>query len=153
MAILCKVKGVPKCLRRLKARKKKEIDSVAMGLKAGGLFLQRESQKIVPVQLGNLKNSAGTRSEGSGKFTVVIIFYTAKYAVYVHENLDALHGQQFNAWYAEKIARMKGKKGGTARGGWFKRGPNQQAKFLETPAREKRKEIVLIVVKTARGIL
>jgi hypothetical protein len=112
------------------------------------------------VRIGNLRASAGTRKEGSGKRTIVIVFYTAAYAVYVHENLDALHGADFNARYADKIKgarkrdeRGRFRKGGTAKGGWFKRGPNQQAKFLERPAREKRKEIAMIIYTTAKSYL
>jgi hypothetical protein len=35
--------------------------TLVQGLLLGGLFLQRESQKIVPVDTGNLKASAFTR--------------------------------------------------------------------------------------------
>ncbi len=37
--------------------------SIVDGLVVGGLFLQRESQKLVPVDTGNLKGSAFTRKE------------------------------------------------------------------------------------------
>ncbi len=37
--------------------------SIVEGLVVGGLFLQRESQKLVPVDTGNLKGSAFTRKE------------------------------------------------------------------------------------------
>lgn len=41
----------------------KATGDVALGLKMAGLRLQRESQKLVPVNTGNLKNSAFTRVE------------------------------------------------------------------------------------------
>lgn len=94
-------------------------DKVARGLKKAGLFLQRESQKVVPVDTGALKNSAGTRSEGSGWDTDVVVFYTQSYAVYVHERTGLHHK------------------------------PGKIAKFLETPAREKHDEILRIVVEEA----
>jgi hypothetical protein len=151
---LCEVKGAKKMLSDLLKRSKLHRKAVAVGLGGGALFLQRESQKIVPVQLGNLKNSAGSRVEISagGKISA-IVFYTAAYAVFVHENPNAAHGRDFNAKYAKEISAAKGTKSGTARGGMFNRGPNQQYKFLERPAREKRKEIVLVVYALAKGVL
>lgn len=151
---LCEVKGVKKMMSDLQKRSKMHRKAIAAGLGGGALFLQRESQRIVPVQLGNLKNSAGSRVEitAGGKISA-IVFYTAAYAVYVHENPNAAHGRDFNQKYASEISAAKGTKGGTARGGLFNRGPNQQYKFLERPAREKRKEIVLIVYSLAKGAL
>ena len=68
----------------------------------------------------------------------VVVGYTAAYAVYVHENLEARHGSDYNAWYGEDISAGKTKSGKTKKGwkGKTSRGPNQQAKFLEQPARE-----------------
>lgn len=151
---LCEVKGVKSMLQKLRQREKVHRKAIAAGLGGGSLFLQRESQKIVPVQLGNLKNSAGSRVEVSAGGSIsAIVFYTAAYAVFVHENPDAAHGRDFNQKYSSEIASSKGSKQGTARGGLFNRGPNQQYKFLERPAREKRKEIVLIVYTLAKKAL
>jgi hypothetical protein len=85
-------------------------------LKQAGLFIQRESQKIVPVEFGLLKNSARTRSEGKGFDTAVIVSYGTSYAIYVHENLGARH----------KLGKS--------------------AKFLEIPIRTKQKEIIDIIM-------
>jgi hypothetical protein len=51
----------------------------------------------------------------------VIVGYTAEYAVYVHENMEARHA------------------------------PGKQAKYLEQPFREKRGEIASIVRRTTRA--
>jgi len=149
---LCEVKGVKKVVSDLQARRKVHRKAIAAGLGAGALFLQRESQKIVPVQLGNLKNSAGTRME-MGSRIAAVVFYTSAYAVYVHENPNAAHGEAFNLKYAKEISKAKGAARGTARGGMFKRGPAQQFKFLERPAREKRKQIAALVLQRAKGAL
>lgn len=127
------------------------------GLKKAGVFLQRESQKIVPVQLGNLKNSAFTRSVEPGH---VVVGYTANYAVYVHENLEAAHGLDFNLKHADKInSRSRAvyhKDGrisvryGTAKSGWFPRNEKQQAKFLERPMREKMQEILWLIAESMK---
>jgi hypothetical protein len=85
------------------------------GLKKAGLWLQRASQKIVPIDTGVLRASAFTRAEGHGAGIKVTVGYTAEYAIYVHENLEARH--------------RKGK----------------QAKYLEQPAREGRSEMRKII--------
>jgi len=61
------------------------------GLTKAGLELQRWSQKEVPVDMGTLKNSAGTRVIGAGWGSDAVVFYTAAYAVYVHERMDLKH--------------------------------------------------------------
>lgn len=86
------------------------------GLIRAGRFLQRESQLIVPVDTSNLKNSAFTRNIGGCGFSAdVLVGYTANYAVYVHEDLNAHHKT------------------------------GKSAKYLERPAREKRGEIIAII--------
>ncbi len=87
------------------------------GLKKGGLYLQRESMKIVPVDEDNLRPSATTRDIGTLASPDVVVAYgqDAEYAVYVHEDLEAKHK------------------------------PGKQAKFLEQPARTKRKTILGII--------
>ena len=61
-----------------------------------------------------------------GDNTSVIVGYSTVYAVWVHEDLTALHGSAYNAAYADQIAS----------GAMHDRGPRQQAKYLEQPARE-----------------
>lgn len=121
MANMIKVIGVDQILRKMK---KENLDlgwRFALGLKEAGLFLQRQSQKVVPVEFGNLKNSAGTKVLGYGFFTDVVVYYTASYAVYVHERTELKH--------------KKGK----------------QAKFLESPAKIYRIRILNIIARRSRG--
>ena len=113
------VRGVTGILEALQRAKVTCGEKVARGLKKAGLFLQRESQKVVPVDTGALKNSAGTRSAGDSWATDVTVFYTQSYAVYVHERTGLRHR------------------------------PGKIAKFLETPAREKRDDILRIIVEEA----
>ena len=141
---MIKLEGLPQVLSRLKGATGDMQNKAGRGLKLAGMFLQRESQKIVPVQLGNLKNSAFTRSMGTGLRTDVTVGYTAEYATYVHEDLDKAHGTAFNVKHADEI-RSATKKQRTAAGGLFNRGEEQQAKFLETPARTKRTEMLAII--------
>lgn len=114
------------------------------GLKKAGLFLQKESLKLVPVETGALKGSAFTsiNKEGRNGVSDVIVGYTASYAVYVHEDLTKAHGAMYNRKYRVKIAAglLKKKK------------PNETAKFLEIPSRNvsvqlKMKDIVAAEVQ------
>jgi len=53
-------------LGKIVAQVTKETHDLRQGLLAAGLRLQRESQRVCPVDTGNLKNSAFTRLEGQG---------------------------------------------------------------------------------------
>lgn len=112
-----KAKGVEAIIKALRRKRKEHAKGMQVGLKKAGLFLQRESQKIVPIDTGALRNSANTRAEGEGLSTVVYVTYGMDYAIYVHEDLQAAHA------------------------------PGKQAKYLEQPAREKRAEMREIVRK------
>jgi len=141
---MIKLEGLPQVLSKLRSATVDMQNKAGRGLKLGGLFLQRESQKIVPKQLGNLHNSAFTRSTGAGLHTDVTVGYTAEYATYVHEDMDKAHGAAFNIKHASEISNAT-KRQRTAAGGLFNRGEEQQAKFLETPARTKRTEMLAII--------
>lgn len=147
MAQVTNLSSVQAAMARAIAQKRKGL---ATGIKKASVFLQRESMKIVPVDYGNLRASAFTRMEGEGTAKVVgTVGYTAAYAVYVHENLDAAHGTAFNVKYAAELAAAralrKQRKGGTTGPFRHDRGPDQQAKFLEKPFRDNRAEILQII--------
>ena len=151
------VKGFKQVIKALRAKVAKQEKGFARGLIEAGLLLQRASMKIVPIHTGNLRASGQAYPVvlGTGFDTEVFAGYDAEHAIYVHEDLEALHGMAFNAAYADKIkevnkARRKaGKKGKHPY--WFKRGKDQQAKFLEQPARELRKEMGAIVRARMQG--
>ncbi len=144
MAKLASISGIDEIIKNLKRIDAQIARGVARGLKRGGLLLQRESQKIVPVDKGPLKASAFTRNVGGSGFkTDIIVGYTAGYAVYVHEDLEAAHGAAFNEKYAKQIANSKNKR-------FRSRGVNQQAKFLEQPARQLKQEILKIIHQEAK---
>lgn len=87
------------------ARRKAYGAGMARGLKRAALLVQRESQKIVPVDTGTLINTAFTRADGRGENTSVVVGYKSNYAIYVHENLTARHAPGKEAKYLEKPAR------------------------------------------------
>jgi len=144
------VKGVNRVMANMK---KQNTAGAALkfqkGLKRAALFLQRKSQEIVPVDEGPLRASAFTRVRGKGWKTEARVGYTASYALYVHENLDALHGAAYNAEYAEEIASSKKRKksGQFVKAGkrFRKKRPQEQAKFLEQPVRMHRRRMLKII--------
>jgi hypothetical protein len=94
--------------------------------------------------LGNLKTSGFVRDvTADPKKPDIIVGYTAQYAIFVHENLEATHGGAYNTLHADDIANPNRKH--TAASGNFARGTNQQAKFLERPMREERSKLLKII--------
>jgi len=114
------VSGQATIVKNLSRFTKRQADKVSRGLKLAGLFIQRESQLIVPIDTGVLRNSAFTRARGFGFKTAVGVGYTTDYAIYVHEDLSARHA------------------------------PGKVAKYLEIPVRTKQKEILMIVQRAAK---
>lgn len=163
------LEGVSEVLKNLRESKTLIGKGADRGLRRAGLFLLRESQKIVPVQTGNLRGSGFIRAFGSGMRTDVIVGYTALYAAYVHEDLEKAHGAAFNVKYAEQIATRplrkkrriaQRKKGQTDReylhsvesDPYFRRGERQQAKFIETPARQNRDKMLAMIASEMKRL-
>lgn len=74
----------------------------------------------------------------SGRFGFNVnlaVGFAAPYHVYVHENLQYAHGAAYNAKYADRIQR----------GLDHKRRPQEQAKYLEQPAREMRGQLAALI--------
>ena len=147
--IIMKIEGLENLERNLEKAHREIIKRTKARAIKAGKFVLRKSQEIVPVQTGNLKASGFVRDEGGKDSVDVVVGYTAQYALFVHENLEAAHGSAFNAKHQQEIAMAKGTKAGTVRGGMFERGPNQQAKFLERPLREQRALILKILAGKA----
>ena len=94
-----------KLFRTLKQKEKRQGQAFQRAVKRAGLLIQRESQKIVPVDTGNLKNGARTRAEGRGFDTKVTVSYQAAYAVFVHEDLNATHKKGKTAKFLERAVK------------------------------------------------
>lgn len=147
---LSKMTGLGSVLGRLKKVKSVRLGpGFEVGLKRAGLFLMRKSQEIVPVWRGPLRASARTMNiGGKGYLADVVVSFGAgaPYAVVVHEDLNKVHGEAFNRKYAVEISNAK-----TAqqKSYYFKRGKNQQAKFLEKPARIYRPQLIALIYGSA----
>lgn len=144
-----RVIGVDTVLKNMMKAKTRIGDHIANGLVKAGAFVLHESKEIVPVQFGDLKRSGFVRRFGSGFRTDVIVGYTAEYAAIVHENPKAAHGRAFNVKHAAAIAKAIANKRATVKSGMFNRGESQQFKYLETPCRTKRQEILAIIANEA----
>lgn len=161
---MAEIQNITAVKKALRAAVQQKVQRMTQGLTQAGLLLQRESMKIVPVDFGNLKATAFTRCEGAGTANVIVyVGYTAAYAVFVHENVDALHGAAFNQVYAQELSDMaaikrRKSKGITTAQLWrtvlspfrHNRGPNQQAKFLESPFRRLINQMRTIVANHMR---
>lgn len=109
------------------------------GLYAAGLLVQGESQRRVPVDKGNLKASAYTRRDPSGKPEVEVGF-TAAYAPFVHENMEM---------------KLKGKprpRGGykSSQGRYWDPQGKAGPKFLQNAVNDNRGRIVQIIHRRAK---
>jgi len=119
MARITHVTGVSSIMAKLRAVGMQQGMLMEGRLKRAGLFVQRESQKVVPVEYAVLKNSAFTRKlKGIGFTADIAVGYTAFYAAYVHEDLQARHK------------------------------PGKKAKYLEHPVIENRRKILAIIAGT-----
>lgn len=138
------VEGLDQILRNVRKANIKIGQAAERGLLEGGKFLREESEKIVPVQTGELKDSCyGPTNVGEkGLKADVVVGYDADYAVYVHENPSAAHGEEFNVKYAAEIAagRMTARKS------------EEQWKFLETPMRVHRNTIFKIIASWIKRV-
>ena len=101
-----KVTGIKEALKNLKKRGEHNQKMFHNGLLLAGLFLQRQSQLIVPVDTGALRASAYTKMTGKGWKTNVVVGYRQFYAIFVHEDLQARHRPGKQAKYLEEPARI-----------------------------------------------
>lgn len=110
---------------------------VGDGLEIMGQVLLDESRKLVPVESGNLSRSGVVRRYGKSWNTIVVVGYGSMsmsgpyYSVHVHELMTKRHGTAYNIKWAKRIAA------GLTRA----RRPQEQAKFLEYPLRNKLTEL------------
>jgi len=151
-SVMIKITGMKEVLQNLRRIKGNIGRNAERGLVKAATFIIRESSKIVPVQTGKLKGAWFIEKEGSGLKTGVWLGYRGvEYAAWVHEipgeNIvsPVTHGELFNIKHAEDIRKAAGTWRGTAEGGMFKRKPEEQWKYLETPIRNNLDTIIKTV--------
>ena len=127
-----KLEGLETVMSNLNARVAEIGGGTMAGLMAAGLQVQGTAQKRVPVEYGNLRQSAYTRKAQANEFAVEVGF-SAAYAVFVHENMDQ---------------KLKGKPRPSGLGVYW--GPEGQPKFLESAVRDETSNILNIIVSYAK---
>lgn len=126
--------GVDEVVAKIKAKRKNLGYYVEKGMRKAGATLLAASQKMVPVEYGQLRASGFQRTIGRDYKARVIIGYTATYAFYVHELVGM---------------KLKGKPRISGIGRyWDPRGA--RAKFLERPARDLAPKLRQIIRDEAR---
>jgi hypothetical protein len=132
------IDGLKDIQKSFKAFRKEFGKKVRKGISKAGLRLKKESRHLVPIETRELYNSAFSRTSGSGLNAVAQVGYNMPYAVRVHEDLTLAHGEVFNQKYArQRLAAVTA----AEKIKYALRRPQEQAKFLEQPAREKTREL------------
>ena len=90
-SIWMEVVGAGELKAELQAQERSMAAAWSMALKAGALLVQRDSVIRTPLEWGTLRKSCNTRATGTGWDTEVMIYYTASYAIFVHEILTNRH--------------------------------------------------------------
>lgn len=80
-----RITGQKNVLKNLNRAITKIEGNTAKGMLAAGLFVEGESNEIVPQRLGGLINSSFTAVGRIAKRIVVRVGYTVNYAPFVHE--------------------------------------------------------------------
>lgn len=99
------VRGLNNVMRNLNRQIEAMPGVTQEALNAGALVILRESQRNVPVDTGNLRQS-GTMQPLSIGMPATAVFYTAEYAVFVHEDMEAYHPSG-ESKFLEKAVRSK----------------------------------------------
>lgn len=78
-------KGLNKVIANLNKEIKKIEGDTFIGVRKAALFIEGESNEVVPQKLGVLINSSFSQAERQAKKSVGRVGYTAFYAPFVHE--------------------------------------------------------------------
>lgn len=96
--------GIKKVEKFLKSYAKTVDSIVTEGLEDGGRKILSESNRIAPVDTGNLIRNTEVEKTIGGE---VQVRYHADYAMYVHEDLEARHPKG-HAKFLEKATNQEG---------------------------------------------
>lgn len=124
------VTGLDDVLENLNKAIAKIKGDVIAGLLEAGLLIERESDKDLPVEFGNLKGSSYTRRHPTDP-DAVQVGYTAAYAVFVHEATEE---------------KLRGEPRPSGLGTYWNPG---KSKFLENTIEENRLKILMVIAKRA----
>lgn len=142
------IDGLHEFKRLLQSQQEKIVKAVNLGLAAGALRLQRESQKRVPVDSSNLKTNVETRNVGTQKTPQHLVAFMTPYAYWVHEKKEM-------KWKGlpRKDQKRDGKIIRKGKGKYWDPQGKAQTKFLSGPAAQFEKDIEQVVLDKARAYL
>lgn len=127
------MKGLDKVLKNLNSRLDGIPEKSMKGLLTGGLIVQRDAQKHVPVEYGVLRQSAFTRKARNDKAVKAVeVGFTAAYAPFVHENMEQ---------------KLKGQPRPSGKGVYW--GPQGEPRFLANAVVRNEDEIVRRVAEAS----
>lgn len=127
-----KLKGLDKVLKNLNREIEGIKDRTDAGILAGGLIIQGDAQKRVPIEYGNLRGSAYTQPHPE-KAHVVQVGFGSSYAAAVHENMEQ---------------KWKGKPRKSGLGQYW--GPEGEPKFLEKAIANTKLDVVRTIAAHAK---
>ena len=104
------VVGVQAVLKGYGKARTDDARAIDEGLKRCAEILLNASQKLVPVLTGKLKASGQIQGNGKKGFGAEwIVVYTAPYAWFVHEDMEAKHAAPTQAKYlSDALRRVRG---------------------------------------------
>lgn len=130
MATINYIEGLGEVMANLRGREIALGVNCSRGLLLAGRHLLKESQKLVPVEHGDLKDSGFVSLSNKGFYTQVEVGYTSPYAIWVHENVGM---------------KLKGQPRPSGIGNYWD--PNGRPKFLEEPSRRLRPALLAIIAR------
>lgn len=144
LRIKVEAEGVQATIKFLHAYKANLYKLFPAAYTAGAKELHNASLFLCPIDKGVLSGTSKVDYVGGGSSIQAFVSYPDPKAMYVHEDLEKAHGAIFNVKYANEIAR----------GEEHERRPQEQAKFLEVPARSTivRHRIVAAILRVLQRI-
>lgn len=133
---MAKLTGLDKTLKNLNKAILNVKGVTLDGLLAGGLIVQADAQKHVPVEYGTLRQSAYTRKVRDGANPLVEVGFTAEHAPWVHENL---------------AMKLRGEPRKSGKGVYW--GPHGEARFLANAVERQTDRVVEVVAARAAKAL
>lgn len=107
--ITSRVTGVPESLAACRGIKKQFNIGCEEGVRKACEYLLRESNKVTPIDTGFLRSTGDFFIQGKGSKAKGTLYYTAYYAIYVHEDLTTYHAPGTYAKFLERTIKEKGR--------------------------------------------
>jgi len=136
------VVGSHQFIRRMAEYRQRQAEAVEQGVRQATYMLGELSTYYVPLDTGELLLSQTINFRGHGLETRGSVGYSDPKARSVHENLWWRHGARFNEAYADLIAA----------GVTHAREPQEQAKFLELPARIYERDLQQVIIDRVAAV-